>query len=47
MTSFLGQKGLNMKVENLRQIERLLPITNHKNSSFKYMITQFMFSTRK
>jgi hypothetical protein len=36
-----------MRIDNIRQIERLLPIINHRNDSFKYMITQFMFSTRK
>ena len=36
-----------MKLDNIKQIERLLPIINHKNDNFKYMITQFMFSTKK
>jgi hypothetical protein len=36
-----------MRLENIKQIERLLPIINHENDSFKYMITHFMFSTKK
>lgn len=36
-----------MRLVNLKQIERLLPIINHPNDSFKSMMTHFMFSTKK